>query len=77
MPRYCRMSFYQTLKRNPDYINELGVDKIGECILDAGKDYPPGERDFTVTMRFGGTFIDVKAKHLKSGKLISIKLDFN
>ena len=76
MPRYCRMSFYQTLKRNPDYINELGVDKIGECILDAGKDYPPGQRIIKVTMKFGGTCIDVKAKHEKSGAEIKTILLF-
>ena len=75
--RYCTIDFYKTLKSNPIFVFEEGVEKIGQLTLDAGKDYPPGERDFTVTMRFGGTFIDVKAKHLKSGKLISIKLDFN
>jgi len=76
-PRYCSMRFYKTLKSNPIFVHEEGVENIGQLRLDAGKDYPPGERDFTVTMRIGGTFIDVKAKHLKSGKSIKTKLDFN
>ena len=50
---------------------------MGECLLDAGRDYPKGERDIKVTMKFGGTFIDVKGKHEKSGKEIKITLIFN
>ena len=76
-PRYCTMHFYKTLKPNPIFSYEEGVEEIGQLKLDAGKDYPPGERDSTVTMRIGGTFIDVKAKHLKSGKIIKTKLEFN
>ena len=76
-PRYCTMYFYKTLKSNPIFINEEGIEEIGKLTLDAGKDFPPGERGFTVTMRIGGTFIDVKAKHLKSGVTIKTKLDFN
>jgi len=75
-PSYCTMRFFKTLKSNPIFVNEEGVENIGQLILDAGKEYPPAERKFTVTMRIGGTFIDVKAKHLKSGKSIKTKLDF-
>jgi len=76
-PRYCTLKFYKTLKSDPIFIYEEGVENIGKLRLDAGKDYPPGEREVNVTMRIGGTFIDVKAKHLKSGNSIKIKLDFN
>lgn len=76
-PRYCKMGFYKTLNPNPKYTYERGVEKIGECILDAGKDFPPDERGIKLTMKFGGTFIDVKAIHEKSGAEIKITLDFN
>ena len=75
-PRYCKMSFYQTLNPNPSYVDEKGVEKIGECTLDAKNSYPPGERKIKVTMKFGGTFIDVKAKHEKSGEEIETTLRF-
>jgi uncharacterized protein YbgA (DUF1722 family) len=76
-PRYCTMNFYKTLKSNPIFVFEEGIEEIGKLKFDAGKDYPPGERSNTVTMRIGGTFIDVKCKHTKSGKAIKTKLDFN
>ena len=76
-PRYCTIRFYKTLKSNPIFINEEDIEEIGKLKLDAGKDFPLEERGFTVTMRIGGTFIDVKAKHLKSGATIKTKLDFN
>ena len=76
-PRYGTLRFYKTLKTNPVFIYEDGIEEIGQLKIDAEKDYPPGERVFTITMRIGGTFIDVKAKHLKSGKIIKTKFDFN
>ena len=75
--RYCTMNFYKTFKSNPIFIFEEGIEKIGQLKFDAGKDYPPGERDNTVTMRIGGTFIDAKCKHIKSGKIIKTKLYFD
>lgn len=74
--RFCTLNFYQTLNPNPIFTFENGVDKIGDCELDAGKDYPPGERSIEVSMKFGGTFIDVKAIHIKSGKIIKTTLNF-
>jgi len=76
LPSYGEMNFYKTLKNNPIFFDEKGIEKIGKLRLDAGKDYPLDERDCIITMRIGGTFIDVKAKHLKSGKTIRTKLDF-
>ena len=75
-PRYCKMEFFQTLNPNPYYTFEKGIEKIGECTLDAGKDYPPDERLIKLTMKFGGTFIDVKAIHVKSGAEIKTLLEF-
>ena len=76
-PRYTQIKFYKSLKSNPILVNEEGIETIGQLDFDAGKEYPPGERQFSVTMRIGGTFIDVKAKHTKSGNSIKTKLDFN
>jgi len=75
--RYCTMNFYKTDKSDPIFIFEEGIQQIGKLRFDLGKDYPPGERAYTVTMRIGGTFIDVKCKHKKSGKAIKTILDFN
>ena len=76
-PRYCTLKFYKTLKSNPIFVFEEGIEKIGQLRFDVGKDYPPGQRSFTVTMRIGGTFIDVKGKHEESGIAIKTKLDFD
>ena len=76
-PRYCKLNFYQSKNPNPIFTFEEGVEKIGECLIDAGKDYPVDERDVKVTMKFGGTFIDVNAKHEKSGKDFQTSLNFS
>ena len=73
-PRYCDIGFYASLKPNPTFIFEEGVDKIGECKLDAGKDYPVGEREITITMKYGGTKYLFTTKHTKSGKELQTNL---
>ena len=75
--RICEMNFYKTFKPNPIFVNEEGIEEIGQLRFEADEDYPIGERDNTVTMRIGGTFIDVKCRHTKSGKAIKTQLDFN
>ena len=74
--RSATLNFYKSLKPNPIFTFEKGVEKIAECKLDAEKDYPIGERDIKVYMKLGGTFIDVQGVHLKSGKNISAKFNF-
>jgi hypothetical protein len=76
-PRYCSICFYKTFKPNPVFTDEEGVEEMGQCELDAGKEYPKGEREISIIERIGGTFIDVKAIHNISGKFIKVKLDFN
>ena len=76
-PRYCSFNFYKTLKTSPIFTFENGMEKFGQLILDAKKDYPYGEREIKVTMKFGGTFIDVNAIHVKSGNEIKATLTFN
>jgi hypothetical protein len=76
-PRSGTLTFYRSLKPNPIFTFEKGVEKIAECILDAEKDYPVGERDAKVYMKFGGTFIDVQGVHIKSGKKCKVKFKFD
>ena len=69
---------YKTLKSDPIFVFEEGMIFIGKCILDAGKEYEKYEdRKINVIMKFGGTFIDVKAIHIKSGNYVNVKLLFN
>ena len=75
-PRKTTLKFYKSLKTNPVFTFENGVEKIVECELDAKKDYPVGQRDFNVYMSFGGTYIDIKAIHEKSGEQIEIDLNY-
>ena len=76
-PRYFDLKIYKTDKKEPIFVNEEGIEEMGKWKLDAQTDYPPKQRNFTVTMRVGGTFIDIKAIHLKSGISIKTKFDFN
>ena len=75
-PRSTTLTFYKSLKPNPIFTFEKGVDQIAQCKLDAEKDYPIGERDIKVYMKLGGTFIDVQGVHLKSGKKCKVKFKF-
>ena len=81
--RYCQIKFYKTMQQNPTFIFEEGVILIGKCKLDAGEEFEKIEdkkkedRKIGITMKFGGTFIDVSATHLKSGNLVKTKLLFN
>ena len=68
---------YKTFKKDPIFINEEGIEEMGKWVIDVKTDYPPKQRDLTVTMRVGGTFIDVKAKHKISGNKINLKFEFN
>ena len=66
--RKCNLKFYKTKKSNPIFTSEEGIVLIGECELDAGKDYNNrNERELLVKLKFSGTFLDVNAIHLKSG----------
>lgn len=74
--RKCLIRFYKK-KSNPIFSFEERIELIGECELDTGKDYNNFEdRKFIVNLKFGGTFIDVYAIHLKNGKNIRAKFNF-
>jgi len=69
--------FYKTKKKNPVFAFEEGLDKMGECTLDLGEAFEKYEdRKLKTTLKFGGTFIDVTAIHLKTGKSIKTNLTF-
>jgi len=76
-PRYSKITFYKTLKENPIFIDEDGIEKIGEMTFDAEQDYPPDQRHCIIIIRIGGTFYDIKVKHLNSAKILSTKFEFN
>jgi hypothetical protein len=72
------MEFYKTKKQNPTFAFEEGIIKIGECRIEIGKEYEKyQERKIRTIMKFGGTFIDVTAIHLKSGKTVKTTLTFD
>ena len=72
------MEFYKTKNPNPNFIIEAGMVKIGECRIDIGKKYESyKERKIKTIMKFGGTFIDVTAIHIKSGITVKTKLIFD
>ena len=71
------LKFYKSFKLNPTFIDEEGVEEIGQCRIKIGKEYSRDQREISITMRIGGTFIDVKTKHKISGNYFTTKLDFN
>ena len=72
------MKFYKTKSPNPTFTYEEGVIKIGECRLDIGQEYNNyKERKIKTIMKFGGTFIDVTAIHIKTGKAVNTILTFD
>ena len=71
------LTFYKSIKPNPIFSTEKGVEKIIECQLNAGKVYPLKERKVIISIKFGGTYIDVKALHEKSGNYITVNLKYD
>ena len=64
-----KIFIYKTEKKNPLFIDEEGVIKIGECKLEINEEYNNiDDREITIIIKFGGTFIDINAIHIKSGK---------
>ena len=72
------MIFYKTKKQNPIFTFEEGLVKIGEYELYLDATYKDlNDREIEITMKFGGTFIDVTAFHTKSGKSVKTTLTFD
>ena len=71
------INIYKTKKKNPVFIFEDGITKIGHCKIQIDKEYTTlNDRQIRVIMKFGGTYIDVTAIHLKSGKSVTTNLIF-
>ena len=66
--------FYKTTKENCTFIDEkdengeLIVQKFGEVSFNIGKDYDKNNNLVKVTMKVGGTYIDVSAIYIKTKK---------
>ena len=72
------MQFYKTKKTNPVFVFEEGIVKIGECKLNIEKEYENyTERKIRTIMKFGGTYIDVTAIHIKTGISVKTNLIFD
>ena len=76
--RLVKLYFFKTKNKEPIFINEKGIYKIGECELDIEKNEEIyKERKIKIIMKFGGTFIEVTAIHLKTGISVITSLIFD
>ena len=72
------MYFFKTKKKNPVFIFEDDIIKIGEYQLEIDEEYENyNDREIKTIMKFGGTFIDVTAIHIQSGKTVKTTLSFD
>ena len=78
--RRCRINFYKSNEADPPFINKE-MTKIGDLVLEVEKENDDVvDRDdskIEVTLKFGGTFIDASAKHLKSGKSVNTTMNLD
>ena len=74
--------FYKTYKENCTYTdekdenNQLIIHKFGGVVFKIGEDYDRNQKDITIEMKLGGTYIDVKAIYMKTGKTLNIIQSF-
>ena len=73
--RKVEINLYKSKKPNPLFISEKGVEKVTGCELDLKKNYPIGE-EIKIYVYCGGTCLDIKAVHEKSGEKISVTLNY-
>ena len=72
------MQFYKTKDPNPVFVFDEGMIKIGECRIDIGEKYESyKDRKIKTIMKFGGTFFDVTAIHIKTGISVKTTLAFD
>ena len=74
---FILLKFFKTLKSNPILWTEEGIDLIGEAKLDLKREYSINERDFSLTLKFGGTYVETKCFHNNSGLEMDYILYFN
>lgn len=67
---------YKSLKDNPLFIDEEGVDEIGRFQLEVPEDKAEKGQLFFVTMEMGGTFLNVTAFHKESNTRINMEFKY-
>lgn len=70
-------TFYATKKKNLRYIDEPGVQKIGEIKVDISSTVGIENRSIKVSMNFGKTEIAVTAKDIQTGEIYKTNLQFD
>ena len=75
-PQKVTFDIYKTEKLKPKFVTEEGMIKIGKLTLDTGRKNDENDRDIETSMKFGGTYLQFKSKHLKTGKEIATILKF-
>ena len=71
------LKFFKTQKDNPILWTEDGVELIGSDTIDLQKDYSINERNLSVTLKFGGTYVEAKCLHFESKIETNLVLYFN
>ena len=75
--------FYKTYNENCTYTNEkdengsLVIHEFGRVTFNIGEDYDRNNKNITIEMKLGGTYIDVKAIYEKTGKTLNCIQYFN
>ena len=71
------LTFHSTRKKNPRYVDESDVEKLGELVIDISRTVGTTDRPVEVSMNFGKTEIAVTAKDKKTGKTYNTTLRFS
>ena len=70
-------TFYTAQLKEPRYVDENGVEKIGELMIDLSSTVGSLDRQVEVSMSFGKTEIIVNARDIKTGKTYDTNLQFS
>ena len=82
LAKETNISFYKTQKENCTYTDErdqngnLIIHEFGSVIFNIGEDYDRNQKDIVIEMKLGGTYIDVNAIYVKTGKRLNIIQNF-
>ena len=71
------LTFHSTRKKNPRYVDESDVEKLGELVIDISRTVGTTDRPVEDSMNFGKTEIAVTAKDKKTGKTYNTTLRFS
>ncbi|KAM9344464.1 heat shock 70 kDa protein 12A-like [Pholidichthys leucotaenia] len=68
--------FFLTEKKNPEYVDEWGVEKIGSFVVDTPMSTWVHDRNIKLEIKFGSSEMRATATDISSGSRMSISLDF-